>query len=844
LNGNDNGNNYNLENQKISNVEMAKEVKKAFIEYSMSVIVARALPDVRDGLKPGQRRIIYAMYEDRLTADKPFRKSATTVGNVLGRYHPHGDASVYDTMVRMAQPFALRYPLIEGHGNFGNIDGDEAAAYRYTEARLSKLADEMTVDLDKNVVAFMPNFDNKLKEPVVLPSRFPNLIVNGSIGIAVGMATNIPPHNLGEVVDGICRVIDDPDASLADVMKYIKGPDFPTRATICGTSGIYEAYQTGRGKITVKARAEIEEEKRRIIISEIPYQVNKTSLVEAMADCVKDKRIDGITDIRDESGMAGLRIVVEFRRDANSAVILNQLYKFTQLRDTFAVNIVVLVNNEPKTLGLMELIRNYIAHQVHVIENRLRYELEKAIHEAHINEGYKIAIDNIDRVIEIIRGSASIPDAKEKLTAEFNLTDIQATAIVEMTLGRLTGLERQKVEERLAKLYATIAELQATLADKTKINEIIKTDLLEIKRKFGDDRRTEIIQDDDDIANEDLIDRHTCFITLTDAGYIKRLPSSSYSAQRRGGKGIIGMATKEEDNVTNAIAADTHAYFTMFTNKGRLYTRKGYQIPEGSRTAKGTNIANILELDAGEKITALISTADFSDDNYLIMVTKRGGVKRSSLALFKPTYQGGKIAMNLEGDDELVYAGVSKGGSDVMIVSRDGQAVRFHEDAVAERLGRKTRAVRAIRLDEGDEVVGAAVVNDGETLLVITENGYGKRLELDDFTPHGRGGHGVKCQKVTDKTGGVIGIASVVDSDDIMLMTDGGTVIRTPVAGISVVGRNAQGVIIMRTNGTAKIVNFVKVGKDDETVPEEETESDGDNEIDNSVDNGIGEEEI
>ncbi len=671
--------NLEFPDQKIVGIEMRHEVENSFIAYSMSVIMSRALPDVRDGLKPVHRRILYAMYEDHLTYDKAFRKSATTVGNVLGRYHPHGDSAVYDTMVRLAQPFSMRYPLIEGHGNFGSVDGDPAAAYRYTEARLAKLSNEMMSDIDKNVVDFDPNFDNRLKEPRVLPSRFPNLLVNGSIGIAVGMATYIPPHNLGEVIDGTIYQMENPDCTVRDLMQFIKGPDFPTAATLYGSNGIYEAYSTGRGRVMVRAKCNIEEEKHRIVVTEIPYQVNKSMLVESMAALVKDKRIEGITDIRDESGRDGMRIVVDYRRDANGQVILNQLYKYTQLQDTCAFNMLALVDNVPRVLNLKQILGYYIKHQEDVITRRIKFDLEKAKREAHILEGLRIATDNIDEVIEIIKKSASIPDAKEKLMARFSLDDIQAQAIVDMTLGRLSGLERQKVEERLAKLYALIEELTADLNDEGRIKEIIKTEMLEIKAKFADPRRTELVAAEDDIVYEDLIERHTCVVTMTHGGYIKRQPADTYSAQKRGGKGIIGMATKEEDYVEDVIAANSHALLMFFTNTGKVHTRKTYQIPEAGRTAKGSNIVNILELEAGEKVTAIISVPGFSDREYLFMVTKRGIVKKTLLSEFEYQRKGGKIALTLDDGDELVYVKHPSGNDDIIIATHDGLSARFGE---------------------------------------------------------------------------------------------------------------------------------------------------------------------
>ena len=641
------------ENQKIVDVEMGKRVQKSFIEYAMSVIVARALPDVRDGLKPVHRRILYAMYQDKLTYDRPFCKSATTVGNVLGRYHPHGDASVYDAMVRLAQPFNMRYPLVEGHGNFGNVDGDGAAAYRYTEARMSRLANEMMTDIDKNVVDFDPNFDNRLEEPQVLPSRFPNLLVNGSVGIAVGMATNVPPHNLGEVIDGTIYFMKHPDATVAELMNYIKGPDFPTYGIICGSSGIYQAYQTGKGRIIVRARAEVDENKRRIVVTEIPYQVNKSMLVESIAELVKDKRVDGITEIRDESGKAGMKIVIEYRRDANGQVILNQLYKYTQLQDTCAVNMIALVNGEPKLLGLQDILRHYIAHQESVIRRRTIFELDRTRARVHILEGLKLALDDIDEVIDTIRKSSSKQDARDALVSRFGLSQVQAQAIVDMTLGSLAGLERLKIEDELAAKLALIEELEGILADESKLQSILEEELLAVKEKFSDGRRTEISSAIDDIIDEDLIERHECVITMTHAGYIKRAPAATYSAQKRGGKGIIGMTTKEEDFVEDVIIADSHSCLLLFTNTGRVYMKKAYQIPEASRTAKGTNIVNVIDMSEGEKITSVISVAGFEENEYFVMVTRHGIVKRANIKDFEYQRKGGKIAIHLDDGDEL-----------------------------------------------------------------------------------------------------------------------------------------------------------------------------------------------
>lgn len=818
--------NLEFPDQKIVGIEMRHEVENSFIAYSMSVIMSRALPDVRDGLKPVHRRILYAMYEDHLTYDKAFRKSATTVGNVLGRYHPHGDSAVYYTMVRLAQPFSMRYPLIEGHGNFGSVDGDPAAAYRYTEARLAKLSNEMMSDIDKNVVDFDPNFDNRLKEPRVLPSRFPNLLVNGSIGIAVGMATYIPPHNLGEVIDGTIYQMENPDCTVRDLMQFIKGPDFPTAATLYGSNGIYEAYSTGRGRVMVRAKCNIEEEKHRIVVTEIPYQVNKSMLVESMAALVKDKRIEGITDIRDESGRDGMRIVVDYRRDANGQVILNQLYKYTQLQDTCAFNMLALVDNVPRVLNLKQILGYYIKHQEDVITRRIKFDLEKAKREAHILEGLRIATDNIDEVIEIIKKSASIPDAKEKLMARFELDDIQAQAIVDMTLGRLSGLERQKVEERLAKLYALIEELTADLNDEGRIKEIIKTEMLEIKAKFADPRRTELVAAEDDIVYEDLIERHTCVVTMTHGGYIKRQPADTYSAQKRGGKGIIGMATKEEDYVEDVIAANSHALLMFFTNTGKVHTRKTYQIPEAGRTAKGSNIVNILELEAGEKVTAIISVPGFSDREYLFMVTRRGIVKKTLLSEFEYQRKGGKIALTLDDGDELVYVKHTSGNDDIIIATHDGLSARFGEEDVRP-MGRGARGVKGMTLSDGDYIVGCAVISEDKALLTITEGGFGKRCEFDNFSAHNRGVKGVMCHGISERTGKLAGIAAVGESDDIMMITNDGTIIRTPVSGIPFYGRSAGGVIVMRLSEGSSLVNFARLENDEELEAEGKASDEG-----------------
>ena len=816
--------------QKIIDVEMKKEVERSFIEYSMSVIASRALPDVRDGMKPGQRRILYAMYEDHLTSDKPFRKSATTVGNVLGRYHPHGDAAVYGTMVRMAQDFSYRYTLVDGHGNFGSVDGDGAAAYRYTEARLSKISDELMRDLDKNVVVMTRNFDNRLDEPTVLPARFPNLLVNGSVGIAVGMATNIPTHNLGEVIDGTIYRMENPECTVEDLMEYIKGPDFPTGATIYGVNGIIDAYKTGKGKIIVRSKARIEEENRRIIISEIPYMVNKSTLCESIGDLVNEKRIEGITDIRDESGRGGMRIVIEYRRDANAQVILNQLYKFTQLQETFAANMLALVNNEPKTLSLPEILDHYIAHQESVIIRRTQYDLDKALARQHILEGYKIANDNIDEIVELMKTSKSIPDSKERLMERYGLSEIQAQAIVEMTLGRLTGLERQKIEDELARLCALIADLRDILANEWRVKDIIKTEMLEIKRKFGDERRTEIVPAEEDILLEDLIERHECVITLTHAGYIKRQPADTYSAQHRGGKGIIGMTTKEEDFIEKVIGVHSHSYLMFFTNVGKVFMKKAYQIPEASRTAKGTYMTNILELEDGEKITTMISVPEFNEEEYLIMVTRNGVIKKTLLSEYEYQRKGGKKALKLDEGDELVFVMRTKGDCSLILASRCGYAIRFDEKNVR-AMGRVARGVRGMKLREGDYICGVAVVDESKKLITITENGFGKKTEFSDFREmKSRGGMGVFCHKINDKTGYLAGISVVDDDNDIMLITDQGQMIRVPVSDVPTYSRSAGGVIVMRLADGQYVVNFTKVAREepeDEVAPSSDI-TDGD----------------
>ena len=806
--------------QRIEERDMEKEVKTSFIEYSMSVITSRALPDVRDGMKPGQRRILYAMYEDNLTHDKPFRKSATTVGNVLGRYHPHGDSAVYGTMVRMAQDFSLRYTLVEGHGNFGNVDGDPPAAYRYTEARMSRMANHMMTDIEKNVVPMVRNFDNTRDEPTVLPSRFPNLLVNGSVGIAVGMATNIPPHNLSEVIDGTIHRIDNPECTVDDLMMFIKGPDFPTAAIIYGSRGIREAYETGKGRVYIRARAEINEEKHQIIFTEIPYMVNKSMLVESIANLHREKKIEGLTALRDESGRGGMRIVVEYRRDANSEYILNQLYKYTQLQDTCSVNMLVIDGGEPKTMNLPQILDKYIGFQKEVIVRRTQFDLDKAKREIHILEGYKIAIDNIDEVIKIIKSSESIPAAKLALMDRFGLSDAQAQAIVEMTLGKLSGLERQKVEDRIAKLVVIIAELEAILADESKVCAIIKDELLEIKKKFGDERRSELCEAVEEIDLEDLIERHTCVITVSHSGYIKRQKADVYSAQNRGGKGVIGMTTKEDDFVEDVIVSNSHAHLCFFTNKGRVYAKKAYRIPEAGRQAKGTNLVNIIELTEGEKVTAIIPISEFTEGEYLTMVTKQGIIKRTLLSEFEYQRKGGKIAINLDEEDELIFVRHTKGDESLILATRNGMAVRFDENNVRS-MGRGARGVKGITLVDGDVVVGVAVVDETKSILTVTENGMGKRTSFEDFREmKHRGGKGVTCHKISDKTGKLAAIVTVAEDDDIMLITNEGTIIRTSVSGINIYSRTAGGVILMRLDEGCTINNVARLERQEEIEAE------------------------
>ena len=802
-----------LEDQKIINVEINKEMRKSFLDYSMSVIVSRALPDVRDGLKPVHRRILYAMYEDGITSDKPYRKCANTVGSVLGRYHPHGDASVYDAMVRMAQDFSLRYRLIDGHGNFGSIDGDGAAAMRYTEARMAKIAETMLTDIEKNTVDFMPNYDDRLQEPTVLPSKIPTLLINGSSGIAVGMATNIPPHNLTEVINGIIKIIDEDNVTDEELLSIIKGPDFPTEGIIIGREGIKEAYLTGRGKITVRAEAEIEEtsnNRQRIIVNSLPYQVNKAKLVENIASLVREKRLEGISDLRDESDRIDrVRIVIELKRDANAQVVLNQLYKNTQMQDTFGIIMLALVNGEPKILTLRQCLDYYIDHRKTVILRRTQFDLDKALARAHILEGLKIALDNIDEVINIIRNSYD--DAKERLMKRFGLSDIQAQAILDMRLKTLSGLQREKIDEEYNELMKLIEYYREVLSSERLVFDIIKKELTEIKEKYGDERKTKIAAAEGEIDVEDLIKEEQSVITLTHFGYIKRMPVDTYKSQKRGGKGITGIATREEDFVKQIFTASTHDIILFFSNKGKLYRLKGYEVPEAGRTAKGTAIVNLLSLDPGEKISAVIPINNFSEGKYLLMGTKNGLIKKTALTEYNSARKTGLLAITLKDDDELIDVRLTDGEDNVVMVTKKGMSITFDEKDVRP-VGRTAQGVIGIRLDEDDSVIGmeSIISNIKGTLLAITENGFGKRTELEEYRVQNRGGRGVITYKVTPKTGDIVGIRIATDEEDVMLITDNGTIIRLNVKDISILGRATQGVTLMRTN-EGKVVSIEKI---------------------------------
>ena len=811
--------------QAIVTSELVHEMKTSYMEYAMSVIVGRALPDVRDGLKPVHRRILYAMYEDNLTADKPFKKSATCVGDVLGRYHPHGDASVYDALVRLAQDFSMRYMLVDGHGNFGSVDGDPPAAYRYTEARLSKISNEMLRDLEKDTVDWDPNFDESRKEPRVLPSRFPNLLVNGSSGIAVGMATNIPPHNLTEAINACLCVLDNPEATLADLMEHLPGPDFPTRGLILGRAGIRAAYATGRGRVTMRARTELEEfgqNRQRIIVTEIPYQVNKRMLIKNMADQVNEKRLEGISDIRDESDRTGMRIVIELKREANAQVVLNRLFAQTQLQTTFAINMLALVKNQsqPKVLSLREILDEYLAYQEEVILRRTRYDLRKAQERAHLLEGLLIAQDNIDEVIRIIR--TSYDNAKENLMQRFGLDDIQAQAILDMRLKALQGLDREKLQNEYQELEDRIAYYERVLGDMGLVKSILKDELTAIRDKYGDERRTEIQDVEDEIDIEDLIEEEDCCYTLSNAGYIKRLPVDTYRTQRRGGRGVSGQSLKEEDYVKNLFIASTHDYVLFFTNTGRVHRKKGYLIPEAGRTARGTNIVNILPLEQGERVTAMLLTREFTDHEYLMMVTRGGTVKRIRLDALYTARKAGIRALSLDDGDELIAVLKTNGSDNILLATRQGMAICFAETDVRP-MGRDAAGVRGIRLDDGDEVVSAAVAAESKSLLTVTENGYGKRtaveayLRGEDRQPQTRGGKGLRNYRLTGKTGLVAGAAIVDDTNDVMLIESGGVVLRTPAASINLYGRDTQGVILMRIEEGNRVIGVEAISNTEET---------------------------
>ena len=800
---------------KIIERDIEDEMKTAYIDYAMSVIVSRALPDVRDGLKPVHRRILYTMYEDGLTSDKPYRKSATTVGDVLGRYHPHGDSSVYDAMVRMAQTFSLRYPLIDGHGNFGSIDGDGAAAYRYTEARMSKIAEIMLTDIEKNTVDFMPNFDDRLQEPTVLPAKIPALLVNGSSGIAVGMATNIPPHNLTEVINGIIKIIDDDNVTDEQLMQIIKGPDFPTGGMILGREAIKQAYTTGKGKITVRAEAEIEEMsngKQKIIVTSLPYQVNKAKLIENIANLVKEKRIEGISELRDESDRENaVRIHIGLKKDANARVVLNQLYKNTQMQDTFGVIMLALVDGQPRILTLRQCLDYYIDHRKGVILRRTQFELDKALARAHILEGLKIALDNIDEVINIIR--SSYDDAKERLMERFGLSDIQAQAILDMRLKTLSGLQREKIEEEYNELMKLIAHLREILGSEKLVFEIIKEELTEVKEKYGDERLTKIVAAEGEFNEEDLIKEEQMVVALTHFGYIKRMPIDTYRSQKRGGKGISGISTREEDFVKQIFTTSTHDTVLFFSNKGKLYRLRGYEIPEAGRTAKGTAIVNLLSLDAGEKISAVIPISDFEDSKYLLMATKNGLIKKTPLQEYNSSRKTGLLAITLKDDDELIDVRLTDGQDNVVLVTEKGLCITFDEKDVRP-VGRSAQGVLGIRLDEDDTVIGMESIvsnNKGVTLLAITENGFGKRTELDEYRVQNRGGRCVITYKITPKTGNIVGIRMAKEDDDVMLITNSGTIIRINVKDVSILGRATQGVTLMRTNENEKVVSIETV---------------------------------
>lgn len=808
--------------------EIVEEMKTAYIDYAMSVIVQRALPDVRDGLKPVHRRILYTMYEDGLTKDKPYRKSATTVGDVLGRYHPHGDSSVYDAMVRLAQNFTMRYPLVDGHGNFGSIDGDGAAAYRYTEARMSKISETMLADIEKNTVKFMPNFDGIRQEPTVLPTRLPALLVNGSSGIAVGMATNIPPHNLTEILNAVIKLIDEDQVSDEELLKIVKGPDFPTGGLILGREGIREAYLTGIGKIMMRGEAEIEEmsgNRQKIIIKSLPYQVNKANLIIAINQLARDKKIEGISEVRDESDREEMvRVVIELKRDTNAQIVLNKLYKYTQLQLSFGAIMLALVNGEPKILTLRQCLEHFIEHRKEVIINRTEFELDKALARAHILEGLRIAIDNIDEVIKVIRGSYD--DPKEQLMKRFGLDDIQAQSILDMRLKTLSGLQREKIEEEYQNLLKLIEHLRAILADEKLVFNLIKEESLEMIEKYGDERLTKIIKAEGELEDEDLIDDENSIITLTHFGYIKRMPVDTYKSQRRGGKGISGLTTREDDFVKQIFNASTHDIILFFTNKGKLYKLRGFDIPEAGRTAKGTAIVNLLQLDPGEKIAAVIPLKSFADAEYLIMNTKKGLVKKTPLNEYNTDRKTGLIAITLKDEDELIDVRLSNGKNNIVLVTKKGLCITFNEEDVRP-VGRTAQGVLGIRVSDDDEVIGMETIteNKDNTLLAITENGFGKRTELDEYRVQTRGGKGVITYKITSKTGDIVGVRIANENQDVMMITDKGTLIRIGVKEVSILGRATQGVTLMRTNDGGKVVSIETISDEEKLEDDEETEN-------------------
>lgn len=807
---------------KVIDVDIEKEMKTSFLAYSMSVIVARALPDVRDGLKPVHRRILYAMFEDGLSPDKAYRKCANTVGDVLGRYHPHGDSSVYDALVRLAQDFSMRYMLVDGHGNFGSVDGDPPAAYRYTESRMSKISLKMLTDIEKDTVDFVPNYDDRSKEPTVLPSRFPNLLVNGSTGIAVGMATNIPPHNMREVIDGMCCLIDNPDAELADLMEHIKGPDFPTGATIMGRSGIRAAYATGRGKIAVRAKAEIVEDKNgrsKIVVTELPYQVNKARLVESIADMVKDKKIDGISRIEDHSDRKGMHIEIDVKKDASAQIVLNHLYTYSQLQITYGIIMLAIVNGEPKILNLKQVLEEYIKFQMQVITRRTAFDLKKAQERAHILEGLKIALDFIDEVVAILRSSKSIAEGKQRLSERFGLDDVQTQAIVQMPLGRLTGLERSKIEDELNALYAKIADYKDILGNETRIREIVKNEALEVKTKFGDERRTAIENVSGEVDIEDLIPQEECVLTMTRFGYVKRQSLDSYKTQRRGGRGISGLARRDEDTVSEMFVVNSHDYVLFFTNHGRVYRIKCYEVHESSRTSKGMNIANLLPVSGDERVTSMIKVTEFEDDKYLIMITKHGVIKRTKLSSFDSARKGGLIAVDLDEGDELAWVRMTNGESEILVATKKGKSIRFCENDVRE-VGRGARGVRAVKLSDSDEVVGMVVIEEGKSVLTVSETGYGRISDPSEYRLQSRGGQGV-INYHTEKYGDVASVNSVENDDDVIMISDNGIIIRMHAATIRKCSRASKGVKVMRLTDNSKVVAVACVPHDeDETNAE------------------------